>query len=383
MGGLMSREKLKHLLTYHRTGFILTTTLLALVVLYLHSCVSRPSNPFTKARPKDVITIMAYNVENLFDAEHDEGTEDYTYLPLVEKKRNKEAQAYCAKQSKPWQKEECLKLNWDEKQLHAKMSNLSRVILQVYGEGPDILLLEEVENKKILSRLVREYLSSANYHTIELIDGPDPRGIDTAVVSRFPLAGAAKLHMIEWNKAADLVTKPTRGILEVPLKLPSGAIIHVFALHFPSQAAPTPFREDAVATVLKLAEQVPEDHYWVFGGDWNITAEEDENTGLVTKALAQKGLVSHKIGCKNCRGSHNYQRHWSFLDILFFSPKFKEGPLQLDSNSITTPMWAEGQMRISGRPLRYSHEEKTGVSDHLPIYSEIKIISSVVAKDQK
>ena len=40
------------------------------------------------------ISVMSYNVENLFDTVHDQGKEDYTYLPLSLKQKSPEIQAY-------------------------------------------------------------------------------------------------------------------------------------------------------------------------------------------------------------------------------------------------------------------------------------------------
>ena len=51
------------------------------------------------------ISVMAYNVENLFDTQHDPGTEDFTYLPLSQK-QTPQIKTYChGLRSKKYQKQ--------------------------------------------------------------------------------------------------------------------------------------------------------------------------------------------------------------------------------------------------------------------------------------
>lgn len=344
----------------------------------LFSCVSGPTkNPFVGEQPQNRVSIMAFNVENLFDIEHDKGKEDYTYLPLRIKKKDQEVQDFCSKQKKKYQKE-CFELNWNEKTLAAKFDKLTNSVLQIYSKGPDILMVEEVENLKVLKEWNEAGLKVAGYKTIELIEGPDTRGIDVGLFSRFEKAGPSKLHEINWKKVGedpDSDIFPTRGILEVPLYLPNKQIIHVFVVHFPSQANPTIYREDSVQTIIELVSKVPKDRYWVVGGDWNITYDEDQKSGLVSKDLASVGLVSHIVGCKKCKGTHNYRKDWSFLDILVFSKNFSEASSnwKLVPDSIEVPRWGEDQAYRSGRPKRFNAEQLTGVSDHFPIYGEIEL----------
>jgi endonuclease/exonuclease/phosphatase family metal-dependent hydrolase len=348
---------------------------LFLILVFTSGCVTAPKNPFNGDQNPNRISIMAFNVENLFDTEHDEGKEDFTYLPLKEKKKRDDVKAFCATQSKG-RKTECLNLDWNQEVLKTKFDALNGAVLQVYGRGPDILMLEEVENLRVLKLWNDTDLKKAEYKTIQLIEGPDKRGIDVGLMSRFPVEGKAQLHQIEWEKSLDFDPHATRGILEVPLKLPTGSILHVFVVHLPSQASPTVFREDAVKTIKKLVAKVPPDRFWVVGGDWNITAEEDERSGLVSQQLNQIGLVSHLVGCKRCKGTHNYRKDWSFLDILVFSKNFAstDSALKLVFESITVPQWGKHQSKWSGRPQRFNPKNGTGVSDHFPIYAEIEVL---------
>jgi hypothetical protein len=307
---------------------------------------------------------MAYNVENLFDTEHDADRVDFTYLPLAAKKKIPEALAYCAEQ-KGYRRDECLTLNWDESALDKKIKSIASGVLQVYSKGPDILILEEVENLRVLKILAEKGLGPAGYTTQVLLEGWDKRGIDIGVLSRFPLAGDPKIHEIEFRKKPEY---GTRGIIEVPLKLPNDRTLFVFGLHLPSQANPTEQRIDAVNTLTKILKAKGADAWWVVGGDWNITGREDDETGLISKNMAEIGHVSHIVGCSDCRGTHNYQGLWDFLDILVFS---KQVPLVKES--IWTPKASPLQLQTNGKPARFNLESPIGISDHLPIYGEIQI----------
>ncbi|MEZ4845980.1 MAG: hypothetical protein R2877_03175 [Bdellovibrionota bacterium] len=181
------------------------------------------------------VGVMTYNVENLFDTQHDKGKNDYTFLPLEAKKKSKKQKQFCDSIKVPKWKDECFNLDWSVSALDMKMKNTAAAILQVNdGRGPDILILQEVENKKVLSKLVQNYLGQGQYSSIVLLEGADVRGIDTAIVSRLPIVGKPKLHAIPFVQMTGAELKDTRGILEVELELPNHEKITVYANHFPA-----------------------------------------------------------------------------------------------------------------------------------------------------
>lgn len=82
---------------------------------------------------------MQYNVENLFDAKDDPKTKDDDFTP---EGRN----------------------HWNNAKIAYKMQNLGKVIRHVNaGRGPDILSLEEVENKGLLTKLNKTALRGLGY----------------------------------------------------------------------------------------------------------------------------------------------------------------------------------------------------------------------------
>ena len=141
-------------------------------------------------------SVMTYNLENLFDITHDKGKEDYTYLPLALKDSSREVQNYCNNLSNEYYKKSCLELDWSETILNAKIQNLIKVITSAqYGFGADILVFQEVENSNVLNLLIRNGLGKLGYKYISLIEGPDKRGIDVGMISRFPIKAQKNLSL--------------------------------------------------------------------------------------------------------------------------------------------------------------------------------------------
>ena len=101
-----------------------------------------------------------YNLENLFDTYHDEGKNDYEYLPDGAN-------------------------NWTEEKYAKKLHNMARVIAEMKkdnGVWHTVLGVSEIENRHVLEDLVAEpAIADANFQ-ISHYDGPDRRGVDVALL---------------------------------------------------------------------------------------------------------------------------------------------------------------------------------------------------------
>lgn len=310
-------------------------------------------------------SIMSYNVENLFDTKDDLNHADETYLPSFQK-GNRQHKEKCKLLSNFKYRKDCYQLDWNPKVLEAKMKNLSQIILSVdQGRGPDILILVEVENFGILEDFNQRFLKSARYQTIEIREGEDPRGINVAVLSRFPVSGSAHLFSLKISDPKTNKRLKTRGVLRVPLKINNEIILAIYAAHLPSQGSSTQIRTQAIAELHKILKT--ERQSWIVGGDFNITKEEDEKSLLISGQMARYGIVSHFIGCKNCRGTHFYKNKWSFLDMLYFDFRLSSQGVSVLNESI--------QIVSSGvnRPNRFNPAKGQGASDHFPIYARLKV----------
>ncbi len=370
-------DPMKKLLTFLSCLFLIACT------THLPGCTSTgpKGSKGSAATPKleGEISVMTFNVENLFDTSPDKDREDFTYLPLALKTKP-EIIAGCNMQ-KGFYKKQCLELDWNESVLAKKLQNIAEVVLSVdQGLGPDVLLLVEVENENVLNRLNSQYLQKAGYTTAVLIEGPDERGIDTAVLSRLPLVGKPQLHKIPYkgqNPEDQKWMNRSRGILEVVLKTPAGPNLTTFTTHFPSQRNPRYWREQSVM-YMKEKLKTMQNEMFVFGGDLNISQDEEEETGFFEKHLGEVSLVAHQLGCQHCDGTYDFRNTWSFLDALVFSKSMSEtgsAAYQFIPQSVDVVKLTKNHIYKGRSPKRFDEKTGEGISDHFPLYARIKLRS--------
>ncbi|MEO1326495.1 MAG: endonuclease/exonuclease/phosphatase family protein [Pseudomonadota bacterium] len=321
----------------------------------------------TEVAAPAAVTIMTFNVENLFDTEDDPGKDDHAYFPRSAK-NDAEHIAKCEPIEVERWKWECLELNWDESALTFKLEQLAKSILQVNdGLGPDIIALQEVENLRVLTRLATEYLAIAGYTEIVLIEGRDIRGIDVAFLSRLPLVGEPTLHPFNVSEYPDR-ENDTRGVLEATFELPDGSAITGFAVHFPAPFHPIEMRELAYDHLNSLRANVPDDQLVFAAGDFNTPQREMTNTTIMDDRVRPYWRVAHELGCEGCRGT-NYWRtgnSWSFLDMILVSrTDAPSWDLQVGQTYIANQY--PDQMNADGTVKRFNLTEREGVSDHLPL----------------
>ena len=101
-----------------------------------------------------------YNLENLFDTYHDEGKNDYQYLPDGQNE-------------------------WTEAKYAKKQHNMASVIRAMKEDNKcwhAVLGVSEVENRHVLDDLVNQpEIEEANYQIVHY-DSPDRRGVDVALL---------------------------------------------------------------------------------------------------------------------------------------------------------------------------------------------------------
>lgn len=350
----------------------------ALILLALAGCPGqRPTDARPGEEPVASVSIMAFNVENLFDNRDDPGKDDKTFLPIAAK-RSAAHKAECAKiEVERWRKQ-CLDWDWSDATIDRKLSAVAAAILQVGdGRGPDIVALQEVENLGILERLRTEYLADAAYGPAILIEGNDRRGIDVAFLSRLELAEPARLHHPEFPRVEQARVDDTRGILEATFLLPDGSLLTGFSVHFPAPFHPTPMREVAYEHLNALKAALPPGRATFAAGDFNTTSVEDRDKDMLARYVRPHWTVAHEVGCEACRGTSYFapRDDWSFLDMILWSPdgvRGEDATWRLDEKSVRIPNRAPGQTRTDGTPWRFEMPGGNGVSDHWPMLITIE-----------
>ena len=117
----------------------ISTVRLALIipVLGLAGCVAEEAKV-------ESITVMTFNVQNLFDNIDDPVKDDKAYLP-IEAKQSESHIAACNEIEVDSWRDECLHLDWSDLAIEVKLTALANTIRQVEaGAGADIILLQEV-----------------------------------------------------------------------------------------------------------------------------------------------------------------------------------------------------------------------------------------------
>jgi len=331
--------------------------------------------PQPPAVAKNDVTVMSFNVQNLFDNVDDPGKDDKAYLPLAAKQNETHIAACNEIEVESW-RNECLTLDWSDEALAFKLGVVAETIRQVNdGRGADVIALQEVENIDVLERLRTEYLEDLGYLPAILVEGTDVRGIDVAFLSRLPLAAEPELHPLLLPEFPDR-QGDTRGVLQADFTLPDGSILTGFSVHFPAPFHPTEMRVAAFEHLQRLRAALPDTHHVFAAGDFNTTSREDAREGMLDRYARPYWTLAHDIGCGECNGTHYYGRDdtWSFLDMILFSPaRGEKATAQIRADSVAIANANPAQTSPDGTPQRFRSAEKTGVSDHWPMIATIEL----------
>ena len=286
--------------------------LIFLLIIPLMSC----------AQGKRSYVIGFYNLENLFDTYHDEGKNDYEYLPDGANQ-------------------------WTEAKYAKKLHNMASVIRAMKDENKvwhALLGVSEIENRHVLEDLVSQpEIAEANYQIVHY-DGPDRRGVDVALLYRpnqfkvlesksipFDFNSSIEFSLNEEEKAYFR----TRDILMVRGML-GNEMFAVFVAHLPSRIGGkgndlrSRGGEIMYQESMKLMEAYP---------DIKIVAMGDMNDNPTDPSMAvymhgkenideveQEDFFSPFVSMlKSGYGSLAYQGEWNIYDIIVVNANLCRG----------------------------------------------------------
>lgn len=205
----------------------------------------------------------------------------------------------------------------------SKVTSIAGTLKTLAG---DVVFLQEVENMAVLDRIAtNNSVASLNYAHRYLIPANDPRGINIALLSRYPVDAALTHKNDQFTKAgAGTVYRYTRDALEVHMTY-RGKHLIMFGVHFKAKLDPDdPDRRLAEAQhtrALADAAQAndPNAYVWILG-DFNdgigsnpVNAVANGKNGpTYTDVLMQ--LPSSD------RWSYTYSGDKMLIDHLFASP---------------------------------------------------------------
>ena len=340
--------------------------LIFLLIIPLMSC----------AQGKRSYVIGFYNLENLFDTYHDEGKNDYEYLPDGANQ-------------------------WTEAKYTKKLHNMASVIRAMKDENKvwhAVLGVSEIENRHVLEDLVSQpEIADANYQIVHY-DGPDRRGVDVALLYRPNLFKVLESKSIpfDFNSSIEFSLNEeekayfrTRDILMVRGML-GNEMFAFFVAHLPSRIGGkggdlrSRGGEIMYQESMRLMAEYP-DIKIVAMGDMNdnptdpsmaVYMHGKENIDEVGKEDFFSPFVSM---LKSGYGSLAYQGEWNIYDIIVVNANLCRGeglkirPIvkkKFYGRIFNPPFMTQQEGPYAGTPFRTFSGGAFigGYSDHYPTY---------------
>lgn len=306
------------------------------------------------------ITIGSYNVENLFDATHDEEHEDWAYLP-----KSSPLKSNCKKVTNPRRRDECFNTDWTNGKIAQKIEMVAKILSE--RGYPTILGIVEIENENVLKQLEKRL----GYTGHAITTGEDKRGINVALLYKED-SGLKFYQENEYPVDGEFFqNKQTRNILEVLFKTSNGSTLGVYVNHWPSQGSPTVARIQAAEKLQSVVSdriKREKDFHAVAMGDFN-TIDQDYPSPFkaVTSLIDFSAEFDVQKSNTGVVGTYYYRpdRAWRMLDRFFISPTLRDRKgLEVVSNSleIHAPQYVLNKIRSGG-----DHS----IPDHLPIFMKL------------
>ncbi len=305
-----------------------------------------------------------YNLENLFDTHHDEGKNDYEYLPDGANK-------------------------WTDLKYTHKLKNMSQVLYEMGTDrlrtGCAIIGVSEVENEHCLRDLCNQPSLAKRGMKFIHIEGPDKRGVDCGLLYNPRFFTPSKHWLQPYLLKEGVNDRPTRGFLTVQGNM-AGDSITVIVCHWPSRFGGSPLREWAGDQVKAEKDSIlranPHMKILIMGdmNDDPFSPSMAENLGARRKISDVKPSGLYNPWWQillDGRGTLKYDGKWNLFDQIVMSHSCIQGVNKKDYSSLTFYK-AEIFMRdylfqdggkYKGNPKR-THAGGVwldGYSDHLPV----------------
>jgi len=318
--------------------------------------------------PQDKIILMSYNVQNIFD-DSDNGSEYPEFDPSTG--------------------------DWGTGEYNTRLANLAEVIRRSCSGGPDVITLQEIENRRVVEDLIKSYLKGMGYNYIAVTDTPDS-AIQLGILSRFELANVI-VHQIFMD--GKIIGRP---ILEATVRT-SESSFYILNNHWKSKlggSEKTEISRIEAARLLsrRISELKLEDKNAeiIALGDFNENWDESRrinseyNTALLpledylagnsigticiaaekTDFQSEKDLDNIIVFSPWCtytdaNGSYEYNNVWDTIDnVMLTSSLFDDNNFEYKSFRV---MSNDFLLTSRGYPNKWKTDTGYGYSDHLPI----------------
>ncbi|MBR4267183.1 MAG: endonuclease/exonuclease/phosphatase family protein [Bacteroidales bacterium] len=317
----------------------------------------------------NLYAIGFYNQENLFDTIHDEGKNDYEFLPSGSYK-------------------------WNALKYEHKIQNMSKALSEIGTDmlpkvGCAIIGLSEVENSHVLDDLIKQQpLAERGYKYIH-VEGPDKRGVDCAFLYNpnlfTPETTVLVPYVYDLQEDIDK-DRQTRGFLTVTGTL-GGEKIAVIVCHLPSRGATSYYRElggKQLKAVKDSLQKVNPKIKIMIMGDMN---DDPFNKSMAEALGAQREIQKVELFglynpfwntlVKDGNGTLYYKGAWNLFDQIILSQNLLDQKQNKKYKELTFYKHAifkrdyliQQEGKYKGAPKRTTAGGTwlDGYSDHLPV----------------
>ena len=288
-----------------------------------------------------------WNVENLFDTQHDTLKEDWAFTPQGEN-------------------------HWTAKRYADKRNKIYKTIAAM--GYPVAVGLAEVENDRVLRDLCRfTPLRRVGYEFVHY-ESADLRGIDCALLYRRDMFEVTESYPIDVADSTEQFY--TRDILLVGGVLDKGDSCYLLVNHWPSKrnGDEAERRRRAIAQrLLRIMDSLQHSHPTALVlamGDFNAAPEEDaisQGLGFDGGYYNSEGFYNLMYNIPKGEGSYKYRGAWSCIDQMIANRELEVEIFAPDY------LLVEDSRYMGKKPFRTYTGMKylSGFSDHLPIIVKI------------
>ncbi len=306
------------------------------------------------------LSILTYNVENLFDTTHD-GTEYSSFVP------------------------------GDDWNLSLYQQKRAKIVEVLESAEPDIIALQEIENDQVVQD-IQELLGTRKY-PYRMVSNFPHSAIQLGCISRFPIVDVYT-HAVSVEFHTGL-----RGILELHIQNNDLDMIF-FINHWKSQRSGESSQKIRNEQANLLYSRVQTLHqagkrHMILLGDFNEDFTDDGRAFVLPHAWDGQGIpLVHDVESvmdgrfayqegevgvpavlfysplsMRSQGSYLYRNHWEKLDGIFLSLSLMEVFSLEEYDYLNT----EGMSDTSGAPLSWHRNpDNRGYSDHFPAYVSLR-----------
>lgn len=256
-------------------------------------------------------------------------------------------------------------LNDDEKRITAQA---------IRAANADVVALQEVDSHEVLRRFRTRRLAQMGYEHTLLVDGNDPRHIDVAVLSRYPIVHARSYHHLRSGQHGLF----SRDCLEVDVAV-GGQRLTLFVNHFKAMLGGRARTRNRRKVQADEVRKIVRDRFgpsagdapWIIAGDLNDYLDGEEGIGAVTGWDQAENVLDRLPEAE--RWTHFYESRGEYrqLDYLLVSRGLAQS--STGQPEVVRKGLCRKATRYSGERFAGVGDSRPAASDHCPLVFEVNL----------